>query len=354
MSKIINAKVIIFFCILIVSNENIITNPVLYNQGDNPYLFSFDNYYYLYLKSKFTKINKETRETDKENFMSYGLYSSPYIWMINQDKEIFLYVYDEAWFSVNEATYTSLSSSNDNLYNGGYMMETEFVQNNKVSQCICDIPRNEIILYRYNAEKKINLFFKEQNKEFSLTHDIFSYFEFEEKISCKVLSSGIYVCALCANQVEIVLIRYFWMGVSNCKADIFAKHDVTELTNHKSVKIFDLFIQNKKMICAINRETNVYQCLFLGIPVSVTCGDIECTYMAEFEPTDIKISIELGSYDDVDCELANSVFDNEGLFCCGLSETVRCLRLTKENEEFSIKDTFEKDYGGPNSKLFIF
>ena len=353
MSKIINAKVIIFFCILIVSNEDVITNPVFYNQGENPYLFSFDNYYYLYLTGKFTKINKETRESDKENFM-YGLYRPPYIWMINQDKEIFLYIYNEAWFSVIDATYTSLSSSNDNLYNGGYMMETEFVQNNKVSQCICDIPRNEIILYRYNADKKINLFFKEQNKEFSLAHDIFSYFEFEEKISCKVLSSGIYVCALCAVQVEIVLIRYFWMGVSNCKADIFAVHEFTELNNYKSVKIFDLFIQNKKMICAINLETNVYECLFLGIPVSVTCGDSECVYSAFFEPTDIKISIELGSIDDVDCELANSVFDNEGLFCCGLSETVKCLRLTKENEEFSIKDTFEINYGGPNSKLFIF
>ena len=145
MSKIINTKVIIFFCILIVSNEDVITNPVLYNEGDNPYLFSFDNYYYLYLAGKFTKINKETRESDKENFMK-NLYRPPYIWMINQDKEIFLYLYGEAWFSVIDATYILVSSSNDNLYNGGYMMETEFVQNNKVSQCICDIPRNEIML----------------------------------------------------------------------------------------------------------------------------------------------------------------------------------------------------------------
>ena len=121
MSKIITAKVIIFFCILIITKENNIMNPTLYQYGESPFVFSFDDYYYLYMKGRFTKINKETRETESSEFMEYF---SPYIWIINQEKNIFLYIQNDNWYKV-------------------------IVRNNDVSHCICDIPKNEIILYRF-------------------------------------------------------------------------------------------------------------------------------------------------------------------------------------------------------------
>ena len=49
------------------------------------------------------------------------------------------------------------------------------------------------------------------------------------------------------------------------------------------------------MICAINRGTSVYECLFLKIIVSVSCDTYECTYSADFEPTDFKMSFETES-----------------------------------------------------------
>ena len=162
MSKIKTAKVIIFLCILIITKENIIMNPTCYQGGESPFVFSLDDYYYLYMEGSFTKINKETRETESSWFMEY---LSPYIWMINQEKNIFLYVQYDNWYRVTEDTIEPLSSDDPPNIDGGYIMETEYVQNNKVNFCICDIPKNEIILYSLNYENTIGLYFKEQKKE---------------------------------------------------------------------------------------------------------------------------------------------------------------------------------------------
>ena len=137
MSKIKTAKVIIFLCILIITKENIIMNPKCYQGGESPFVFSFDDYYYLYMKGSFTKINKETRETESSEFMEYF---SPYIWIINQEKNIFLYIQNDNWYKVIEGTREPLSIDDDKYYDGGYIMETEYVRNNDVSRCICDIP----------------------------------------------------------------------------------------------------------------------------------------------------------------------------------------------------------------------
>ena len=351
MSKIKTAKVIIFLCILIITKENIIMNPTCYQGGESPFVFSLDDYYYLYMEGSFTKINKETRETESSWFMEY---LSPYIWMINQEKNIFLYIQNDNWYKVIEGTREPLSIDDDKYYDGGYIMETEYVRNNDVSHCICDIPKNEIILYRLNYENTINFYFKEQKKEISYRIKNSNSYQFDTKISCKLVSSGIYICALSANLVKIVLIRYYWIEDEYCEADIFADYDLMDdslFHDHTSVEIFDLYNQNKKMICAINRETSVYECLFLKIIASVSCDTNECTYSADFEPTDFKMSFVMESADIV-CELANFVFDNEGLFCCGVNFGIKCLRLIKENDEYSIKSTLDLHYTA--TKLFVF
>ena len=55
MLKIVDIKVIIFLCISIISKENIIENPKLYQEGESPFVFSFGDYYYLYMKGSYTK-----------------------------------------------------------------------------------------------------------------------------------------------------------------------------------------------------------------------------------------------------------------------------------------------------------
>ena len=104
------------------------------------------------------------------------------------------------------------------------------------------------------------------------------------------------------------------------------------------------------MICAANQETPQYECLFLTVNIDISCSD-ECSYSANFEITDISITIPLESTND-ECTFSNNIFDEEGLICCW-SENIKCTRLIKSNNEYLQKNTFSINSEGSIINLFI-
>ena len=104
------------------------------------------------------------------------------------------------------------------------------------------------------------------------------------------------------------------------------------------------------MICAANQETPQYECLFLTVNIDISCSD-ECSYSANFEITDISITIPLESTND-ECTFSNNIFDEERLICCW-SENIKCTRLIKSNNEYLQKNTFSINSEGSIINLFI-
>ena len=106
------------------------------------------------------------------------------------------------------------------------------------------------------------------------------------------------------------------------------------------------------MICAINAKNQKYECLFVTTTIDISCYE-QCSYSANFEITDIKISIKLSSAND-ECTVCNNIFDEEGLICCGSDNKIKCARLIQSNNEYSPKNSFDINYEGVFTKFFIF
>ena len=112
--------------------------------------------------------------------------------------------------------------------------------------------------------------------------------------------------------------------------------------------MYDTLIPEKKMICAINAKNQKYECLFVTTTIDISCYD-QYSYSANFEITDIKISIKLSSAND-ECTVCNNIFDEEGLICCGSDNKIKCTRLI----QYSPKNSFDINYEGVFTKFFIF
>ena len=329
------------------SKEDTIINPQ-YAYGNNPGFFSFDDFYYIILIGDYAyKIDKLTKEFQPYSYLLYQLeFQVPYLWMSDEENNIYL-------FSVNHLYMFKFLGDNPfehimmlpqemlSGYLSGYIKETEFKKESPVKNCECDVEKNEIVIYGITYEDDyetfISFFFKNQEKILSISDESFQ--GVESYISCNKVSIGQYLCAFENNQtVKIILIRHYWVSGNNCSIDIYKKSNLDKFTTYINVKIYDTLIPEKKMICA-NSENSKFECLFVTTTIDISCSS-ECSYSANFEITDIKISIELETQYD-ECGFCNNIFDEEGLICCGSQDIIKCTRLIRTNNEYLPKNSFE-------------
>ena len=204
-----NLLFIIIFLVL-VSKGDIINNPVLVTDHANPIIFQDDNYYYIYTSGEFVKLSKTTGE--KITTSLFGIYTSPYVWITDQSNNNYIFS-KNAMYKVNiPNSYNSVTKPQieyPSSYNFiGYLKETKYDSTLSIAGCLASIVQDEIIIYGKTATSKIIFSFLKKPVSYSV--DLINNFpSIEDKMSCKVISNGEYICAIISNnKVYICLFAY--------------------------------------------------------------------------------------------------------------------------------------------------
>ena len=177
------------------SKEDTISNPTLYEAGDLPGVFFLDNYFYVFMRGKYVKIDNIARQYERIDYSA--TYNEPCLWMLDEENNVYLYTGNHI-FSVNYVDQGALNQLTEvsSMIVSGYIKETKFAKETRVKYCECDLSKNEIIIYGISTgdETSIIFFFKNLQETLTITDESFS--GINENISCNNVSSGQYLCAI--------------------------------------------------------------------------------------------------------------------------------------------------------------
>ena len=191
--KILNIFFILNIFYLPFKSEDIINNPILISESINPiFIKATSGSLYIYTSGALITI-KSTGEKTITTFPSYGF---PYIWLADEGNNYYIYSYTNIYnvkLGNTYSTYTRPSITfTDSTKYVGYMSEAEYSRY-YASNCICSMEKEEIIIYgRYQQRYIVFSFLK---KPVSYTVLVSSSTSMEEKISCKIIDRGQYLCA---------------------------------------------------------------------------------------------------------------------------------------------------------------
>ena len=189
--------------------------------------------------------------------------------------------------------------------------------------------KEEIIIYgRYQQRYIVFSFLK---KPVSYTVLVSSSTSMEEKISCKIIDRGQYLCAFAYGYViHVYLFSLHFQSLSKCEMKSSLHSELNEqFYKHTTVEIYDTGTKTVKLICAKNIDTMYLECLKYTISVSNTPVSFwACQQTQSGEATDIILRIPMDSSSREEC--AFKTFASENLFCCGGNDFIRCARVTSD------------------------
>ena len=140
------------------SKEDTISNPTSYEAGELPGVFFLDNYFYVFVRGKYLKIDNIARQYERIDYSA--TYNEPYLWMLDEENNVYLCTGNYI-FSVNYADQGALNQLTNipGIRFRGYIKETKFSKETKVKYCECDISKNEIILYGISIGDETSIIF---------------------------------------------------------------------------------------------------------------------------------------------------------------------------------------------------
>ena len=228
----------------------------------------------------------------------------------------------------------------------GYLKESYFRKKGNGDHYICDIYTDETVIYGTKQGQNTTLVFsftKGQKDQI-----IYLSSSFLEKMSCKVITNGIYLCALIrVDQVSIHLFLYYYL----------ADEDKCSLSNYISsygvlssiayVEMYDTDEGEIKIICGKNKNNNNTYCKSITVEINQQCST-DCTYSPVFHISENIITIPTNKSNNYFCDLGR--LSNEMLYCCGGSDLMTCARL---NTDFTLINSFNINYSGYLTYLYI-
>ena len=349
-------KIIIIFNFLIITSkeEDIINNPILVTKHGNPIILQNSNYFFIYTSGERVLINRATREISS---IAFGSYEAPYIWVKDESNNYYIFASNVMYTvyipnSYETKTKPSIQYPTSSSFIG-FMKETQYTNSNLLYGCIFSIEKNEIIIYGTYTSKKIIFSFLEKKE--ALIVDLSNYFsEIEDKMSCKVIANGQYVCSIVSeNKVYILLLTRVISDTSLTKREMkLLKITSPEglLNSHTSVVLYDMTNINSKIVCAININTQYMECVYFESYFTNTFSftSLKCSNQVSIGFSQIIMTFPVDPNTNGDCLLSN--FVSELLFCCGGRDKIICSRI---NTDFSFINNFELDFPGENSKINI-
>ena len=319
---------ILIFFFIHVNNKQILSTPRYLIVGKYPFILpdSNNDNYYVFVSNNVLKINKSDGNiiTKVHEFK----YSNETIYCIFSDKA---YLFDSQRFyyiDINENfnnIYIKLFNSNyySGEYFGSIILNNIFAIYGKNSNKFVFLRKmimgNEFIKYEYNIE---NI----------------------KKISCKFIENNYFLCAiLINNEVKIYLLKYdFYQNYNNKCFCINYDIDNNEYSN---LALYDTISAKTKILC--KSYSNKIICNFVKITIyssELISGNIE-----NIEQPYLNFISCSNDFSEKDCNF--SEFNNEYLFCCGITDYIICYRINKTS--FNIIKQFNISIHQRNSYLSI-
>ena len=346
--KFLNIFFILNILYLTSKEEDIINNPILISENENPiYIKSTSGAFYIYTSGELITI-KSTGEVTKKTFPQYNF---PFIWISDEGSNYYIYS-SNAMYKVRLGNSYSVFTKPSITYTDstkfvGYMREKKYTGNSMMN-CICPVEAEEIIIYgRYRQKYIVFSFIK---KSVSYTSLISSSSSMEDKISCKMIENGQYLCAFVYNyEVHIYLFSHL-NQLLKCEMQNSLHTDLKEKFNkHTTVELYDTSTKNVKLVCAKNINTLDIECLDYTITISNSLGIVICSQDQSGVASQIKLRIPTGSSSREEC--VYQTFTSENLFCCGGNNFIKCARITSD---IKLITTFDLEFPGANRKINFF
>ena len=346
--KIIN--IFLILTIILISKEAIINNPVLISEHGNPItLLSSDNNYYIVCTSGEIVRVKTSGEIQSRN--TFPTYNAPYIWMTDESSNHFLYCSSDMYKITLPNGYTSITKPSITYPQSwiylGYIAETK-TSGGIYQGCLCEVLQDELIIYGRTNDYYITFSFLKKAVFYTI---IVGDSKMEHKMSCKRIENGQYLCTfLYGYIVNVYVFSHLLDSSLQCsmkKTKVISMSNT--LNNHVNLEVYDTNVINKKLICAVNRDTSENECLLIMVQISKTTGYYSCVQRVIYSTSEIIIKSPSQNPTTQECVI--TTLSSENLLCCAGTDKIKCSRILQDN---TLKQTFDIEIQGANSKLKIF
>ena len=336
--------------LFLLSKEEIINNPIKISDHPNPLILHSASKILIYTSGEMIIIDKETGNIDSST--TFLTYNKPYV--LCNDESNYFYIYSQKkLYRINPPSgYTSISLSNSisyptNNYFIGYMKEIEYNPPTPIKTGeICKIYKDEIIIYGKSSSNLIFTFLLAQKSyQFGVSSNI------EDQISCKKTSTAEYICAVVDNnKVKVYIFKCITNNSdpNDCKLNYLGNIQLSLLSAHTQVVLYDIEMENKKLICAKNITSLYVECMTFRLNVIRSESSTKYTYSASVTLSVILVSFPMDLSNNGEC--IYSSFNNEFLFCCGGTNLIKCSRINSDN---IFINSFDINLEGENTHLTV-
>ena len=332
----------LFFVFFIRTKSQIKKNPIFLVEAENIFVLSTnDDYYYVLTTNKDFKIKKESGDIETISNNTFNISDYKYL----EDKAYNNYLYKH---------------TNNEYYNRNYKLNFEYYQiiyNSFVSykeitsefgkkncsfnmETVGGIAKDkEVFIYGYSSNLLLFIRKFDNNCVNSIRKNI------NEKLSCKIIENGNFVCAMIIKSVlEVFCFKY--------TMNLYAPDALTPYINsnplsYDSISSFGLYDTNNNYIKLLCRQNNqkIY-CKFFKIVFKVVFP-----IQSEFGllGDEKLIFTEQNNFKEKNCYLSN--FNSEYLFCCAITNYIQCYRINCNN--YNVIKQFNLSIKGDNFDLTI-
>ena len=323
-----NKLYFLFIVSFIQINSQIIENPKFLDNSINPFVLSTnDDYYYVITIGKSLKINKESGkiEDTKKNYAV----EEDYIFISDNSFNNYVY-YSQKYYKIKYNPSISYNEINKDI---------PYDQNSKIKGAISKYNSDEIIIYGYYNDKFLVFFTNKDNYSFRYIENINDY-----KFICKFVVGEEYICGTIKEEIlEMNYLIYHHIDPNDPSQNQLAFHQSDDSIKSEDIKSFGLYDVDEngiKLVCKQNNEN--IKCKFFRIN---RYTKITYTLLGD----DNLVFLPSNKFIDKNCYL--SMFNNEYLLCCAITDYIKCYRINKSDYR-KIKE-FNLSISGDNSYLTI-
>ena len=290
-------------------NSQIKENPIFLVESKNPFVLSTnDDYFYLITIGKNVKIQKESgiiiENTDNDAIRT------DYIFIADNSYNNYIY-YDDIYYQIIYDPFLSYEEIE-------IPQDSEYRQMNSVG-CVLNNNNDDIIIYGYYGNDYLVFSTNLGGYSYAFISGIKNY-----KLICKFIEDENFVCAIIIDStLELYCLKHHIINPSDSSQNKLTLYNNTEPLSSGFISSFGLYDTNKnniKLLCGQTREEII--CIFIEISITD-----KSSYTA-LGTQNMKLTTS-NAFTEKNCYF--SLFNNEFLFCCAITDYIKCYRINSND-----------------------